>query len=231
MLHDPISPSSYVPQSLLPTTRYPLSFSLSVFPTPFASQSICSLVPLFPSLDIGHKWFHSLCSPKILARAHVPLHLLFLRPDLPQNFFQSPFSPKVFPSPCVAHCCLHSLYSQTYSHNPFVTQSSCSPKVLPVPMYPKHIPQSLCSPIPSFPSPYVPLKCFQSPKILPSLYAPQYLSSPVPCSPVPIDYMFPGAYVPQTSSRAPMFLSPCAPTTSSPVPMFLYFGMQWSPFL
>ena len=76
--------------------------------------------------------------------------------------------------------------------NSFVSQSRCSPKVFPVPMFLKYIPQSLCSPVPMLPSPYrlnVP-QCLCSPNKLPSPYVPQSLS-------------------PQPVHQVPMFHSPC----------------------
>ena len=81
-------------------------------------------------------------------------------------------------------------------HSPFVHQSLC----FPVPMFPDHIfpssyvPQSLssptrcavCFPILLFPSPDIPLKCFQSlcsPKMFLNPFVPQFLCSPVPMFP------------------------------------------------
>ena len=79
--------------------------------------------------------------------------------------------------PEVTHNCLKAHRDGYYQHT-FVPQSRCSPKVFLVPMFPKDVPQPLCSPIPLFPSPDVPLKCFQSlcsPKIFLSPHAPQSL--------------------------------------------------------
>ena len=88
-----------------------------------------------------------------------------------------------------------------------------------VPMFPSpYLPQSLCSPVPMFPSPDVPQP-----------YIPQFLCSPVPFFPHEVRPMFPSPflpprgtpYVPQTlCSPDPMLRSPFVPQSPcSPVPI------------
>ena len=119
----PILPSPFLPPRGTPYISQSLCF-----PSPFTPQSLCSPAPLFPSLDISHKWLPIPMFPNVFPSLYVPLDLLFPRPDLHQNCFQSQFTPKMFPSPYVPHKCFHSL---------------CSPKIFPSP----YVPQSLCSPV------------------------------------------------------------------------------------
>ena len=149
----PLFTSPYVSQSRCSPTLYsPVPIFRSPFlpprGTPYVSQSLCFPVPLLPSPYVLQplyspvsifliNGFPSLCSIKIFLSPYVPLVLLFLRPDLPQNCFQSQFSPKICPSPYVQHKCFHSL---------------CSSKIFPSP----YVPQSLCSAVPLFASPHAP---------------------------------------------------------------------------
>ena len=138
-----------------------------------------------------HLWGAYRCSPvPIFHSPFVNQSLCFPVPMFPDPIFPSSYVPQSLSSP--------TMYALCFS----------------VSVFPKDVPQSLCSPIPLFPSPDVPLTCFQSlcsPKIFSSPYVPQSLCSTVPLSPCchapqgPIDWILPGAYVPQTCSPIPMF--------------------------
>ena len=86
-------PSSYIPQHLSFPTKCALCFPVSVFPSPFASQSLCSPVPLFPSLDIPHKWFPVPMFPKDIPQLYVPQSLCSPFPMIPWSV-SGPYVPQ-----------------------------------------------------------------------------------------------------------------------------------------
>ena len=171
------SPNFYNPVPVFPSThvsRIPqsLCFPVPMFPSPCAPQSIC-----FPvTIDV-----HSPYAPPV--------------PMFPQLIHQSLCSPPLF-----HRSVFHSLYSLNMFPSPYVPPTS-SPvpmfhkpipqKCFPFLMFPKHVPQCLCSTVPMFHSPYVPptsspvpmfptpipQKCFPFP-IFPT-HDPQSLCSPV----------------------------------------------------
>ena len=117
--------------------------------------------------------------------------------------------------------------------SPYRPQSLCSP----VPMFPSpdvsrpYIPQFLCSPVPFFPHEVCPM--------FPSPCVPQSLCFPVPMFPKDVPQslcfpitLFPSPYAPRTSSPVPMFPSASVPQTCSPVPIFpLLIPQSRSPVL
>ena len=157
---------------------------------------------------------------------------MFPSPYVPQKCFPVPLFPKLtLPSPCVPQYPCFPYSPVPMFPSPYVPQSQCTPvhlfpipcKCSSVPMFPKLIHQSLCSPL-LFHRSFHPL---YSPNMFPSPYVPQCICSP---------NMFPSLYVPLTNSPAPMFPSPipqkCSPLpyvpqTCSPVPMFPSEHMDW----
>ena len=133
----------------------------------------CSPVPIFPSPYVSR--FMIL----------VPIFPMFPSPYVTQKYSPVPLFPKLtLPSPCVPQYPCFPYSPVPMFHSPYVPQSLCSPVHLfpspyrcsPVPVLPSpYVHQSLCSPVlfnrsvfhslysPNmFPSPDVPLKCFQS---------------------------------------------------------------------
>ena len=132
-------------------------------------------------------------SPCISAKGVSPM---FTRPYVPQSLC----SPLYDISPYVSHV-----------PSPYVTQ-----KCFPVPLLPKLILPNPC--VPQYPCfPYSPVPMFPSPYVPQSLCSSVHFPSPYRCSPVP---MLPSPYVPPTNSPVPMFPSPYVPPTNSPVLMF-----------
>ena len=87
----PYIPQSYVPQSLSSPMRYALCFPVPVFPSPFASQSLC-FPKMFPNPYIFPNSFvpQSRCSPKVLP---LPMFPKYIPQSLcsPVRLLRSPF--------------------------------------------------------------------------------------------------------------------------------------------
>ena len=101
---------------------------VSMFPSPYLPQSLCSPVPIFPSPDISRPYSSQFLYSQSLSS--------------PTRYVLC-FPVPLLPSPYV----LQPLYSPVliFPMNGF--PSLCSAKMFPSP----YVPQSLCSPLPMFP--------------------------------------------------------------------------------
>ena len=159
-------------------------------------------------------------SPKlILPSPCVPQFPCF--PYSPVPIFPSPYfsqslcSPVyLFPSPyrCSPVPMLPSLYVLPTNSPVHKFLTPIPQRCFPFPKFPKHVPQSPCSPMPMFPKTCSPVPMF--PQLVPqSLCSPVLFHRSV-FHPLYSPHMIPSSYVPQTCSPVPMFPSPHVSPTS-----------------
>ena len=102
-----------------------------MFPSPCVAHSLCSPVPILPRPHSPQ----SLCLP--VPMPPVLMLPMFPSPDVPQKCFHVAILQQIFA------WYLQSLRSPKMLASPYVTQST---NMSPVPIFPKHVVQSLCPP-------------------------------------------------------------------------------------
>ena len=149
----PMFPSSYVPRNVSqshcpPTLHYPVT----VFPSPYVPQSLCS-----PHYDISPYVPHvpqTLCYPEMFPSPVAPQPYITQSLCSPVPMIPSPYVPQslwspvhLFPSPyrCSPVPMLPSRHVPL-TNSPVHMFTTPIPQKLLFPIFPKHVPHSLCSP-------------------------------------------------------------------------------------